>query len=241
MKTCSLLLLVLLCSCAPTYVPNVRNVPLFTKGGEFQTSIQAGNGLDLQTAVSLNNHIGLMANYSMSDGGSQNDGNNNDGQYHKHKFWEGGMGYFKNTNDWCFELFAGYGRGESSNLNEFLSWNSAAPSQGKYERYFIQPSIGLNKKIFDFAFVNRVTYVDFTEYSDANGQYSINEKPKIFLEPAAVGRVNFAENFAFFTFQVGTALPASNDLYFKFRKLQMSAGLGFRIGGARPAVNLQKN
>jgi hypothetical protein len=42
------LILLIATSCAPVYVPNARNSPMFTKAGEVQGSMQFGNGLDLQ-------------------------------------------------------------------------------------------------------------------------------------------------------------------------------------------------
>src|SRR5687767_1839211 len=54
-------------ACAPVYVPNSRNSPMFTKAGEFQGSIQFGNGIDAQGAVSVTNHIGLMGNFSYAN------------------------------------------------------------------------------------------------------------------------------------------------------------------------------
>ena len=62
------LFVLLLAGCAPVYVPNVRNTPLFTKAGEFQGSMMYGTGdLDLQAAVAVTNNIALMGNYSYGD------------------------------------------------------------------------------------------------------------------------------------------------------------------------------
>ena len=36
---------------------------------------------------------------------------------------------------------------------------------GKFERYFIQPAFGLNKKIMHVSFVPRLALVDFNEFS----------------------------------------------------------------------------
>lgn len=228
MKTYIFILLALLSGCAPTYVPNVRNAPLFTKGGEFQASIQGGNGLDVQAAASVTNHIGLMANYSYADRERFDPDNADD--YHRHKLLEGGLGYYTNRGEWCLEVYAGYGQGEGSSLNEILT-STSTPNVGKYHRYFLQPAIGLNKKTMGVAFVHRISYVDFTEYAESPVPYAVHEKPRVFLEPAVVGRVNFAENMGFFTFQLGSAIPTSSNIYFKYRRYQMSAGLGFRIGG----------
>ncbi len=229
-------LTLLLCGCAPTYVPNVRNSPLFTKGGEVQGSFQWGNGFDAQGAVSVSSHIGLMVNYNYANRDRFDPDDFDD--YHRHKFLEGGIGYFNNDDLWCMEIFAGYGRGEGSSKNEFLSMSSSAPSIGKYERYFLQPAFGLNKKTVHVAFVPRFSMVNFTAYSDGQISFLVKENPKFFFEPAVVGRVNFANNHMFFTFQGGFSSSISNDVYFSHRRFQLSTGLGFRLGGAvtaRPA------
>jgi hypothetical protein len=105
-------LLLVASSCAPVYVPNVRNSPLFSKAGEFQGSVQFGNGLDLQGAVSVTNHIGVMANYSFAERNKNNYDPDDELGYHYHKFLEGGLGYYENQGNWCYEIFAGYGKGE---------------------------------------------------------------------------------------------------------------------------------
>jgi hypothetical protein len=231
-----IVLTLLFCGCTPTYVPNVRNSPLFTKGGEVQGSFQFGNGLDAQAAVSLSSHIGVMANYNYANRDRFDPDDYDD--YHRHRFFEGGIGYFTNDASWCVEVFAGYGRGEGSGKNEFLSSGSSVPSTGKYERYFFQPAFGLNKKMVHVAFIPRFSMVNFTAYSEGQVGFSVEENPKFFFEPAVMGRVNFADNHLFFTFQGGYSTSMSNDVYFSHRRFQISTGLGFRLGGLREASKM---
>src|SRR5689334_19457046 len=109
------LILFVLTSCAPVYVPNIRNTPMFTSGGEFQGAIQFGNGFDAQTALSVTDHIGLMGNFSYADRAGIDDPDH----YHYHKFYEGGLGYYTNMEQTFFEIFTGYGKGEGSAFDEF--------------------------------------------------------------------------------------------------------------------------
>ena len=210
-------------SCAPVYVPNIRNSPMFDKKGEFQGAVQVGNGLDAQAAVAISSNLGLIGNYSYI-----NRDRLNENDFHRHTFYEGGLGYFNNVKDTYFEFFAGYGKGEGSSSNSFINQPGAG---GRYERYFIQPAIGQNNEVFDFSFVPRVSIVNFTEFFYGTTTTPIDEDPKVFFEPAFVGRVNMQNNHMFFTFQVGTSVRVSNDVYFDHRNLQLSSGLGFRIGG----------
>lgn len=223
----------MLASCAPVYVPNARNAPLLTRAGELQGSIQFGNGIDAQGAVAVTNNIGLMGNFSYANNKSPDPNDLDD--YHRHKFFEGGIGYFQNEGKWCYEIFAGYGKGEGSSYDTYDFWisnNSPVMATGKFERYFIQPAFGLNKKVMHVAFVPRISIVDFTEFDsdDAIAPYIANDDPKIFFEPAVVGRVNLMNNHMFFTFQAGLSL-ATTKLYYEHRPVQISTGIGFRIGG----------
>jgi hypothetical protein len=225
-----LLALLVMSSCAPVYVPNLRNSPMFEKGGEVQIGGHIGNGYEGQAAVSVSKHIGLMANYAYIDRTNVND--DDDGEdYLRHKYYEGGIGYFDNDESMFMEVFAGYGRGEGNNSGNFFGIEAAG---GKYERYFIQPAFGFNKKTMHFAFIPRVSIVDFTEFSNGTTTIVVNEKPKVFFEPGFVGRVNGMNNRFFFTFQAGFSISANSELYFDHRWFQTGIGMGFRFGGFKP-------
>src|SRR4051812_1006903 len=63
------------------YAPNVHNVPLFQRKGEARASIGYSggdevSGVDFQTAVSVTNRIGLMANGAWRNGGEGEDQGN---------------------------------------------------------------------------------------------------------------------------------------------------------------------
>jgi hypothetical protein len=236
-----LLLALVVSSCAPVYVPNIRNTPMFTKGGEFQLAGQAGNGIDGQAALSVTNHIGLMANYSYINRNTavnQNAGNANDDEdFLRHKFFEGGIGYFTQDEDMFFEVFAGYGKGEGYSSGNFFGVKNAS---GKYERYFIQPAFGMNKKTVQFSFVPRISVVDFTEYTLGSSSIAVTEEPKIFFEPAFVTRVNTAGNHFFFTFQAGMSAALSDDIYFDRRRFQFATGIGIRLGGMKEEIQPTK-
>lgn len=223
--------------CAPVYVPNARNSPLFTEAGEFQGSIGIGNGIDIQGAASITNHIGVMANYSYESRNSNDyylSTDPDNAEYHYHRFFEGGIGYFENQGNWCYEVFAGYGKGEGANNNSY-QWNTGQPgiATGKFERYFIQPAFGMNKKMVHVSFIPRIAIVDFKEFSDDVSTYKINGDPVVFFEPAVAGRVNLMENHFFFGFQLGMSVPISSDVFYDLRPVQFSTGIGFRFGGAK--------
>lgn len=229
-----LIALLALSACAPVYVPNLHNSPMFTKAGEFQASAQIGNGIEGQSAFAITDHFGVMANYAYIDATDPQD----EDDYLRHRLFEGGIGYFSNKDDSFFEVFAGYGRGKGTTFEsyEFFGSQSSAAT-GRYDRYFLQPAFGINKETFQFSFAPRFSMVDFYEFSTETVSTPIEEKPKFFFEPAIIGRINFANNHMFALFQAGASLGMSDNVYFERRTFQLAGGLGFRIGGARKLVS----
>jgi hypothetical protein len=224
-------------ACAPVYVPNVRNSPMFTKGGEFQASVQIGNGWEGQSAYALTDHFGLMANFSYANN-TGFDPDTEDSDYHRHMLFEGGAGYFSNGPESFFEVFAGYGAGEGSSVDEYTFFGSqSVVATGKYKRYFLQPAFGINGKEIDVSFVSRFSMVDFYNFSNESYSMTVNEEPKFFFEPAFVGRANLANNRMFVIFQGGVSLGLSENIYFSRRSFQFSTGIGLRLGGKRELVS----
>lgn len=220
--------------CQSLYVPNARNSPMFRKGGEVQGAVAYGNGLDIQGAVAVSNHIGLMANYHYENiHPNKYFSHFDEDEYQFHKFFEGGIGYYGNRQNWFYEIFAGYGRGQASSYDsyDFLWVSGDMQATGKYERVFIQPAFGMNKKIFHFSIAPRISIVDFKEFSSDATLTTMDVNPTVFFEPAFLGRVNLMNNHFFLGFQAGFSLPAANDVIYDYRAAHISAGLGFRVGG----------
>ncbi|MEX2235001.1 MAG: hypothetical protein WD824_22755 [Cyclobacteriaceae bacterium] len=221
-------------ACAPVYVPNVRNSPMFTKAGEFQASLQIGNGVEAQSAYAITEHFAVMTNYLYVDQAGFDD----EEDFHRNKFFEMGAGYFSNNDESFFEVFVGYGRGKGSSYDTYEFFGSqSAFAEGKYERYFIQPAFGLNKSEVNVSFAPRFSMVDFYKFSNEIASTSIHEEPKFFLEPAIIGRANFANNRMFVVFQAGVSLGMSGGVYFDRRTFQLAGGLGFRLGGQKKLIN----
>jgi hypothetical protein len=235
---CAATLVILLSQCSPVYVPNTRNAPLFAKGGEFQGTMQVGtSGIDLQGAVSITDNIALMGNYSYGNRNTDtlNNSSNDLNNYHKHKFYEGGIGYYKNEDQFCFEVFVGYGRGDATSYGTYSFFSSSQDeiTTGKYNRIFLQPSFGLNKKVVHVAFSPRFSWVDFTEFTNTKSNVTVDIEPKIFIEPAVTAKFNFLDNRFFGTIQVGVSTTLADNVIFDYEHFNVSTGLGFRLGGLR--------
>lgn len=225
-----LLFALFLSGCAPVYVPNVRNAPLFTKAGEFQGSMMYGTGdLDIQAAVAVTNNFALMGNYSY---GNRNTDSIKQNNYHKHRFYEAAAGYYKNDRNFCFEIFLGYGQGEASSDNDHnLFTTNYQLAKGKYSRVFLQPSFGFNKRVVHVAFTPRVSLVDFSEFSNTNNTTKKDLNAKFFFEPAVTAKFNFMDNRFFGIIQAGVATSVNGDVLFDYERINISTGLGIRLGG----------
>lgn len=229
-----------LASCSPVYVPNVRNAALFRGAGEVQVSGHFGQGLDAQAAISVTNHIGVMGNIESVNRNS-NDG---DDDYVKHKFWEGGLGYYENSEKMCYEIFGGYGRGEGTAYNNydqlFGPSTSDIKATGKYQRYFIQPSVGSNHRVFNWIVSARISYVDFENFT-YNGVTATYNDPVIFLEPSFTGRVNFGKSPIYSQFQAGFNINTQGNTIFDYQHTSLSFGFGLRLGGPRKVKDATEN
>lgn len=213
------------------YNPNLRNSPMLTKAGEVQGSghYHVGRGFEAQGAVAITNHIGIIGSYSQ-----RKEGQPDNPYFEKRSFVEGGIGYFKKKTERIgFEVFAGYGEGGVTLLNEVDMASGTNFSQsGKIHRVFIQPALLDHGKVFSAAFVPRVSYVSSSGYQ-ITGDYSNNSpfKDGLYFEPSGVGRVKLHQNF-FFTFQAGIcARLFTGGQQHPF--VQTGAGLGFRLNGER--------
>ncbi len=168
-------------SCAPTYVPNVVNAPMLNNQYEFQGNINTGtSGLDYQVAFAPSKKIGVMFN-----GSYMNSTSDSSDTYHKHNFFEAGVGYYtKFSKDGHFEIFAGYGQGKVDALTDFLS--STIIINSKYNRFFLQPDIGFATPYFDLVFSPRIVYVNVIPYDNLYTKESV-----VYIEPTGTMRFGY--------------------------------------------------
>ena len=150
--------------------------------------------------------------------------------YIRHNFFEGGVGYYENKGKFCYEIFAGYGRGEGTTYDEYdFSGGDEIRATGKYQRFFIQPAIGMNKNIFNWIVAARFSLVDFTEFSDNTQTFKLDSDPVLFFEPAFIGRVNFGSSRIMLTFQTGLSFT-QHETFFDYEPFFLSVGMGLKLG-----------
>jgi hypothetical protein len=214
-------------SCAPVYIPNARNTPMFKGAGEIQAGIQISQGIDVQTAVAVTDHIGIMANFSSTNHTTVD----NDEDYIKHRFFEGAVGYYENTGKLFYEIYGGYGRGKGTAYDTYdFTSSSPVKATGEYNRFFIQPSFGMNQKVFNWSVSARFSWVDFVSLNTDAQPVSIDADPVLFIEPAFTGRINFGSSKIFMAFQTGISFPQTNT-FFEYEPFFASIGMGLRLGG----------
>lgn len=230
-----------LTSCAPAYIANTRNVPMFAEANEFAGTVALSSGVDVQLAYSLTDHIGVMANANTVQQTLKPEGQ--ESFKRNHVFGEGGIGYFSRTKKSRFELYAGYGMGSGTSYESYFFFNMAseeAVTKGKYSRIFIQPSLGTNNKKFNLIFTARVSMVGFSEFSTEDTRatpsiYKPSDGYTVVIEPALTARAHLAGNVRGF-FQLGVNRPLNDDVVFNYVPVQASIGIQIHTGQLRTRV-----
>lgn len=225
-----LIILLVATSCAPAYVPNARHSPMFKGAGEVQVAAQLSMGTEAQAAVAITDHVGVMGNFAYV---SRNNTIDDDNNYIRHSFFEGGVGYFENSDRISYEIFAGYGRGKGITYDVISDTpDDFEKVTGRYQRFFIQPAIGTNhRRVFNWSAVMRLSIVDFTEFESGGQSVPFDSDPVLFFEPGFIGKLNFGSTL-FLNFQAGISFPR-HDIDFDYEPLSFAIGMGLRFGGPK--------
>ncbi len=215
-----LVLYIVLQSCAPAYVPNTMNTPLFENKNEFKATINGGfNGGDAQFAYTPINHLGIMLNGSFMN-------NNDSNSYHRHTFGEFGVGYYNAFGIGRFEVYGGYGLGSVDSYFKNELFNSKA--QATYHRIFIQPSIGISSDFADFSFTPRFVLVNMHLNSTTLEGFNTGRLDP-FFEPAITAR--FGYKYVKFFMQFGLSVPLidKNEYIYDYEPFILAFGIHLTI------------
>ncbi len=202
---------------------------MFKGAGEIQVAGQISAGTEAQAAVAITDHVGVMGNFAFVSRT-----NDEDEDYIRHTFFEGGVGYFENSDRLSYEVFAGYGRGKGVTYDTDDSGTPDDPLKvtGRYQRFFIQPGIGTNhQRVFNWSAVMRLSVIDFTDFESAGQAVHYDSEPVLFFEPGFIGKLNFGSTI-FMNFQAGVSFPRKG-IDFDYEPLSLALGLGLRFGGPR--------
>lgn len=228
-----------LSSCAPAYIANTRNTPMFGEANEFAGTLALSSGIDAQLAYSVTDHVAVMGNVNTVQQTLKPD--NQPSFKRNHIFAEGGLGYFSRTKKSRFELYAGYGAGGGTSYESYYFFHTQSKetvTKVKYDRIFIQPSIGTNNRKFNLIFTTRISMVGFKEFSTEDPAATPNVyKPtgyKVMLEPSLTARAHLAGNVRGFV-QLGANAPAG-EVDFNYVKVQGAIGIQIHTGQLRTRV-----
>ena len=220
-------------SCAPAYVPNTRNTPVFTDAHQFSGTVSGGTAaLDVQTAYSFSKHVAGMINlnYMARHDALEVNGNK---FAHLQTFGEAGVGYFGVLGEARLELFGGYGHGKVTSYESFLLNSETSIVRGNFDRYFLQPSFAVGGEGVTFIVTARWSWVHFRKYqTEEFGSGVVEDRPtgryQVFAEPSLACRFRFVPKFYGFV-QVGFN-GAIRDSYYDANVAHVSLGLQIRTG-----------
>jgi len=225
------------------YVPNGQNVPLFEEKGEVAVNLALSEGeqyfgLEMQSAYSITNHIGIQVN-GMVWGAID---------YSQGSLFDIAPGYFFKVHEHIvFEVYGGYGRGKVYHVfgDEYKPFGAPfEPKTITYDRYFIQPGIGYTHKNIDFAFSTRISMIDYYGHKPI---YSVPDDEPLFfklkqldqfytIDPAITLRFGWRH----FKFQLQSVylIPIldehrvfSNEYPAFYDKWNINVGIHFNFGG----------
>lgn len=221
------------CSCTSIYVPTVRNVPLFSGKGEFQSTFSGGIGLNLQAAYSPANHLALAGSLLYADNRYMNVYD-----YRVHRAFDVALGYYI-SGKLSFEVFGGYGKGKGHGRNMsfglFIFPSVPQTAEGQYEKYFFQPTIGKKFGKFEMALTSRFTVVDYyTAHLTSNhSALTTQTDPVLFIEPCVTVKFFPIRNrrlfFAFVQPGVNRLLNDEQEVSFRYTLVHFNAGLGLKL------------
>lgn len=234
-------------SCSPAYVPNKVNTGLFTEEGEMHAEVSTGiSGIDVQAAAAIPGNLVVTANASFKNKDFSNtiwqDDENNtelltiEGNK-THRIFEVGAGYYHvSKGGFTVEAIVSYGHGNLDNVetdifgpvdeNSRISATTFV-TESTFNKIYIQPTLGLSRKVVDFGFTPKVALVRVT----VNDQQFRNT----FFEPVVTLRLG-PEYFKF-TGQAGLSIPAGEEISFSYEPFIFSVGIMADIN----VLNLIKN
>lgn len=224
-----------LSSCSTTlYTTNAVNAPLLKEQGEVKVNVTQN---DLQAAVAVSDHIGIMANgYYQNYTGTNN-------YRHNGGMGELGIGYLLNSeNNLVMETFVGGGLGMVHKQEQFDGAGNStymASFNANAAKGFVQTNLGYRSKYFDVALTPKFSFVKYSNFSQTNytndqlrDDYLDNNRLTdplfVFAEPAITVRGGY--KFIKLQAQYGLTLNLSGQ---NIRRSPDFASLGLVIDIAR--------
>jgi len=244
-KIALLLISITLFSSCNLYKPGRANVPILEGKNDGNVSVSLGRNYGVEASYSPINHLGIIANYT---NGFQNvelkdEGNSNStvvNRYNNQQY-EFGLGYyFRIDTSHYFEIYAGYGIGESGvfGTKNDLFLRTQVAMEAMHEHLFIQPS-------FAYEF-NKTTSIRLTAKLALITFYDINNSPyypqpesyffdRTFTSIQPTMTLVKKEKVLDFSWQLGLYISPENGFYTN-RWLNTSISLGVNLNRLREKI-----
>lgn len=243
-------LLVLLASCSSThYVANAPNTSMLSEVGEISAnasigSVNATQTINFQGAFSPAKHLGVQLNAGLFTARNRDfsEVTIDDSYGLNGRLFEGGIGYYDSLGEYGFkyDIYGGFGH-----FNGNTEVSILGQADFKYNRIYVQPSIGFASEFVDLNFCLRGVLLDINEvryeFPTANGpnaNFSLpipDTKSHVLLEPALTARLGY--KYVKLQAQFGTVLNLSG-YYLDYDPMFLSVGLVFNF---KPSYTRNKN
>lgn len=220
-------------SCAHYYyAPNSNNIPMLKEKNDckVQAAYSSGNyfeGIEVQSAYAVSNHIGIQLNFFTAWDNYEEYGKGT-GTYA-----EAAGGYFLPTTNkkWVFETYAGIGSGVVNNTYENLSQTSKVG----VTKIFLQPSFGFNYKNFELAVASKFSLANFkiknSTVTKQDNSYDfddlqmLRDKSYFFWEPGVVLRAG--GKYCRFQGSFTWSIPSNSNLSIDNANLSVGVAIPF--------------
>lgn len=167
----------LVSSCAPYYyTPNTQNVPMIKeKGGASVTVAGADSQLEFQGAYGITDNLAVQLNTGFVLPNDEEDGDGGTG-----RFFESGIGYYKNINSYLlFDVYALLGFGHVE--NHFPSTLSTYPGttgeiSAQFFRAGVQPGLSFHHNYFSVSASTRMLSLN---YSNIDGNLTFADEDQV--------------------------------------------------------------
>ncbi len=235
----------MLASCGPTlYVPNTVNAPLLAEKKDFKAAIGTVGmapepTVDLQGAYAFHDHFAAMGNLSFMSGENGRGKQTSASFRNSHNLVEGGVGtyasFWKNRRGVPIgraEIFGGTGLGWAEDNNPDGRRNDDINERyaGVYQRFFLQPAVGIRSKIIDISFATRFSRIHFSSYNHFQDGRLVENAKFGFPTVEPVVTVSLGFKYIKYYMQVGSIEAPGNPENFQKVTDHISAGPHFNLG-----------
>ncbi len=220
-----ILLVIFFAGCAPVYVPNALNTPMFEEKGDINASFYGGtSGTDFQLSYAVTDNILVLANGSFARRDSTDDTD-----FHEHTYGEAGVGFYsafgKNGRS---ETIIGYGMGKASAEGDFSFIGlDKYLITGTYRRFFLQGNVGFGSEGFDGGLAIRASYLTFYDLKHGNEDYDEEKMTGFFAEPVLFLRAGW--KYVKLQTQIGFSYPFSKSTSLGYQPFMFSFGVNVNL------------